>query len=157
MNKKPDPLQYQFGSHCYAWMAYQTAEYAERSRLTYLEGCCLKFLAVYERRNGIRDLCSAIHCLDTMESLGTIPTRLRTINRLSFRSELKRYLTMNDFSEFQQVASESAILMPFAKTRQIILDRIADITEQQLAEEEYKMFDEDGMFTLDPEYYTHNK
>lgn len=53
------------GSH-YKDMAIQPAEYVHRNGMGYIEGCVIKYVSRWRKKNGIEDLRKAVHFLEML-------------------------------------------------------------------------------------------
>lgn len=62
-------LESQIGGSHYRDMAIQPAEYIEKNKLTYLEGCIIKYVSRHRQKGGKQDLAKAIHCIELLRDL----------------------------------------------------------------------------------------
>jgi hypothetical protein len=63
-----DPTQIQIGGQHYAEMAIQPAEFITRNDIGFLEGCVIKRMCRYQKKNGLEDLRKARHEIDLLIS-----------------------------------------------------------------------------------------
>jgi len=61
----------QVGGNHYKDFAIQPYEYIEKNKLTFLEGCAIKYITRWRLKNGLQDLDKAIHCLQLLRELNT--------------------------------------------------------------------------------------
>jgi hypothetical protein len=62
-------LESQVGGSHYKDMAIQPVEYIEKNRLSYLEGCVVKYVSRHRQKGKDQDLRKAIHCLELLLEL----------------------------------------------------------------------------------------
>jgi hypothetical protein len=66
---QPTALEDQVGGRHYKALAIQPAEYCQRNRIGFLEGCVVKYVTRWEAKGGIQDLRKARHCLEILIEL----------------------------------------------------------------------------------------
>ena len=64
-----DPFDLQVGGDHYKGMAIQPAEFIEKNKLSFLEGCVIKRICRWRRKNGFEDLEKAKHEIDMLIQL----------------------------------------------------------------------------------------
>lgn len=64
-----DPFDKQEGGDHYKGMAIQPVEFIEKNDLSFLEGCIIKRICRYDRKNGVEDLKKAIHEIELLIKL----------------------------------------------------------------------------------------
>lgn len=72
MSTKPNPenaLKVQEGGDHYKNLKIQPVEFIHANSLGFMEGCVVKYVARYKRKNGLEDLKKARHFLDLLIQL----------------------------------------------------------------------------------------
>ncbi len=64
-----DPLKQQVGGNHYRLMKIQPIEFITENRLSYIEGCIIKYLCRWRSKNGLEDLEKAKHYLEILIEL----------------------------------------------------------------------------------------
>jgi hypothetical protein len=62
-------LKQQVGGDHYSKLAIQPAVYAERNKLSYLQGTIIKYVTRYKDKGGVEDLAKAIHSIKILIEL----------------------------------------------------------------------------------------
>ena len=65
----PAPLEVQVDGDHYKSFAIQPVEYAERNKLSFLQGNAVKYITRFKLKNGKADLLKAKHCIDMLIQL----------------------------------------------------------------------------------------
>lgn len=65
----PNALQVQEGGDHYKNLKIQPVEFIHANGLGFMEGCVIKYVARYKRKNGLEDLKKARHFLDLLIQL----------------------------------------------------------------------------------------
>ena len=63
------PLKEQVGGDHYSKLEIQPAVYAQRNKLSYLQGTIIKYVTRYKDKNGVEDLQKAKHYIDLLIEL----------------------------------------------------------------------------------------
>jgi len=64
-----DALKKQVGGNHYKSMAIQPIEFIHGNNIPYIEGCIIKYVCRWRRKNGIEDLDKAIHFIELLKTL----------------------------------------------------------------------------------------
>ncbi len=67
--KGASPLAAQVGGQHYKDMAIQPVEFVHANGIGYFEGCAIKYLARWRKKNGVEDLKKAIHFIELLIEL----------------------------------------------------------------------------------------
>ena len=59
-------LETQVGGTHYKNLAIQPVEFSEKNKLSYIEGCVVKYICRWRNKNGIEDLEKAKHYIDLL-------------------------------------------------------------------------------------------
>ena len=59
----------QVGGNHYSKLVIQPAEYAEKNKLSFLQGNAIKYITRFRDKNGIEDLNKAIHCVELLKEI----------------------------------------------------------------------------------------
>ena len=62
-------LEIQIGGGHYKDMAIQPVEYIRKNNIPYIEGCIIKYVSRWRKKNGIEDLQKAKHFIDLLIEL----------------------------------------------------------------------------------------
>ena len=68
-SKGASPLTAQVGGQHYKDMAIQPVEFVHANGIGYFEGCAIKYLARWRKKNGVEDLKKAIHFIELLIEL----------------------------------------------------------------------------------------
>ena len=66
------PLKEQVGGDHYSKLEIQPAVYAQRNKLSYLQGTIIKYVTRYKDKGGVEDLYKAIHTIKLLIELEDI-------------------------------------------------------------------------------------
>ena len=64
-----NPLKEQVGGDHYSKLEIQPAVYAQRNKLSYLQGTIIKYVTRYKDKGGVEDLYKAIHSIKILIEL----------------------------------------------------------------------------------------
>ena len=64
-----NPLKEQVGGDHYSKLEIQPAVYAQRNKLSYLQGTIIKYVTRYKDKGGVEDLYKAIHTIKILIEL----------------------------------------------------------------------------------------
>jgi hypothetical protein len=65
----PSALAVQVGGVHYKSMAIQPVEYIHKNHIPYIEGCVIKYVSRWRKKNGVEDLKKAKHFIDLLIEL----------------------------------------------------------------------------------------
>ena len=66
---KGDPYAIQISGNHYKDMAIQPIEYINANKMPFMDGCVIKYVSRWRRKNGVEDLRKARHFIDMMIDL----------------------------------------------------------------------------------------
>ena len=72
----PEAISRQVAGSHYKDLPIQPAEYVHRNRIGYMEGSAIYYLTRWRDKNGIEDLRKAIHTIQLIIEMETVPGRL---------------------------------------------------------------------------------
>lgn len=99
-----EPLKVQVGGTHYKDMKYQPIEFIAKLKMSFIQGCVVKYIARYKAKNGLADLQKALHYIEMAQPLG----ETRAINYHQLR-ELTLFIQENNISQIEGLIIKEAL------------------------------------------------